>query len=317
MTAGRILFGLSLTTANPLNADPRRSLRDLVERVEAAREAGFHSIWVGDHHVTAGVHYFQNIPTIARVAAHSGAMRVGMFCMPPLFPPVLLAEQIATLDAVAEGRFTLMAGVGGQREAHAAFGIPWKERAGRFEESLHIMRRLWNEDHVSYEGRYYRFSDVTINPKPVQRPLPVWIGGDTDGALQRAARLGAPWIAAPWMPAPVLEERAAFYRQALARCGTAEAVSEFPIRRDVYVAADPETARRHAEAYVPSYRGFTAEAKTALLIGTPQEMIDQVERYHRSTGCNHFLLRHIVGEQDRRLASIRLIGAQVIPHFAR
>ncbi len=316
MATPSVRFGLSLTTAHPLTADPQQCLHDLLERVKVAREGGFHSIWVGDHHITATTHYFQNIPTIARIAALSGEMQIGIFSMPPLFPPILFAEQIATLDVITNGRFTLMAGVGGQQDAHAAFGIPWKERAGRFEESLEIMRRLWQEDHVSYEGKYFRFSDVTINPKPLQHPLPVWIGGDADRPLKRAARLGEAWIPAPWMSVAVLQERMAFYRQALQEYGREAQITEFPLRRDIYIARDRDTARQHTAPYLETYRGFTAEMRTGLFIGSPEDMIADVEKF-AALGCNHFLFRHIVREQERMLESIRLIAERVIPYFTK
>jgi alkanesulfonate monooxygenase SsuD/methylene tetrahydromethanopterin reductase-like flavin-dependent oxidoreductase (luciferase family) len=117
------------------------------------------------------------------------------------------------------------------------------------------------------------------------------------------------------MPLRVLEERMSVYRRALAEWGRAGHVKEFPIRRDVYVASNRETARLHVEPYLSSYRGFTAEAKTGLFIGSPEDLISDIERYHRAAGCDHFLFRHIVPEQERRLDSIRLIGEKVIPHF--
>jgi alkanesulfonate monooxygenase SsuD/methylene tetrahydromethanopterin reductase-like flavin-dependent oxidoreductase (luciferase family) len=314
MPTPAVRFGLSLTTAHPATADPQQCVRDLLERVQVARDVGFHSVWVGDHHVTPH-HYLQNLPMIARIAAVSGQMQIGALFMLPLFPPILLAEQIATLDVICEGRFTLKTAVGGQQDAHAAFGIPWKERAGRFEECLEIMRKLWTEDNVTHEGTYWRFSGVTINPKPVQRPLPVWIGGDADGPLRRAARVADGWLIAPWLWPQICAERIAFYRNALREY--AHSVSELPIRRDVYVAPDLATAKRHTEPVLQAgYRGFTAERLTALIIGGPEEVIAEIEKY-RALGCNHFLFRHIVREQNQMLSSIRLIGEQVIPYFAK
>jgi alkanesulfonate monooxygenase SsuD/methylene tetrahydromethanopterin reductase-like flavin-dependent oxidoreductase (luciferase family) len=313
-TPGTVRFGLSLTTAHPQTADPQQCVRDLLERVQFARDLGFHSVWVGDHHVTPH-HYLQNIPMIARISAVSGQMQIGALFMLPLFHPVLLAEQVATLDVICEGRFTLKTAVGGQQDAHAAFGIPWKERAGRFEECLEIMRKLWTSDNVMHEGKYWQFSGVTINPKPVQRPLPVWIGADADAPVRRAARVADGWLIAPWLWPSLCEERIFFYRQALQ--DYRRTVDELPIRRDIYVASDMDTARRHTEPVLQAgYRGFTGDRLKSLIIGGPQEVIAAIEKY-RAMGCNHFLFRHIVREQSQMLSSIRLLGEKVIPVFSR
>ena len=314
MTTPAVRFGISLTTAHPQSADPRQCVRDVLERVQAARDVGFHSIWVGDHHVTPH-HYLQNLPLIARISAVSGQMQIGALFMLPLFPPLLLAEQLATLDVICEGRFTLKTAVGGQQDAHAAFGIPWKERAGRFEECLEIMRKLWASDNVTHAGKYWHFSGVTINPKPVQRPLPVWIGGDADRPVRRAARVADAWLIAPWLWLRVCEERIGFYRRALQEYG--RSVSELPIRRDIYVAPDLATAKRHTDPVLQAgYRGFTGERLSSLIIGGPEEAIAEIEKY-RALGCTHFLFRHIVREQSQMLGSIRLLGEKVIPFFAK
>jgi alkanesulfonate monooxygenase SsuD/methylene tetrahydromethanopterin reductase-like flavin-dependent oxidoreductase (luciferase family) len=314
MAPDAVRFGLSLTTAHPQTADPQQCVRDLLERVQLARDLGFHSVWVGDHHVTPH-HYLQNIPMIARISAVSGKMQIGALFMLPLFHPVLLAEQVATLDVICEGRFTLKTAVGGQQDAHAAFGIPWKERAGRFEECLEIMRKLWISDHVTHEGKYWQFSGVTINPKPVQRPLPVWIGADADAPVRRAARVADGWLIAPWLWPSLCAERIAFYQKALQEYG--RTVNELPLRRDIYVASDMDTARRHTEPVLQAgYRGFTGDRLTSLIIGGPQEVIAEIEQY-RAMGCTHFLFRHIVRDQNQMLSSIRLLGEKVISVFSR
>ena len=315
MTEPTVRFGFSFTTSHPVQADPQQCVRDLLERVALARDLGFHSVWVGDHHVTPH-HYLQNLPLIARISAVSGQMQIGALFMLPLFQPIILAEQVATLDVICEGRFTLITAVGGQQEAHAALNIPWKERAPRFEECLEIMRLLWTQNKVSYAGQFWNFSDVTINPKPVQHPLPVWIGADADRPVRRAARCADGWLIAPWLSVRVCEERIGFYRQALADYG--REVAQIPIRRDVYVASDRETAKRHTDPIIQAggYRGFTGERLEALIIGSPDDMIAEVEKY-RALGCKHFLFRHIVRDQSQMLSSIQLMGEKVLPFFAR
>jgi alkanesulfonate monooxygenase SsuD/methylene tetrahydromethanopterin reductase-like flavin-dependent oxidoreductase (luciferase family) len=173
------------------------------------------------------------------------------------------------------------------------------------------MRKLWAGDNVTHEGKYWRFSGVTINPKPIQRPLPVWIGGDADGPVRRAARLADAWLIAPWLWPRVCEERIDFYRQALQEYG--RSAKELPIRRDIYVGPDLVTAKRHTDPVLRAgYRGFTGERLDALMIGGPEEVIAEIEKY-RTLGCNHFLFRHIVREQSQMLSSIRLLGEKVIP----
>ncbi len=108
----------------------------------------------------------------------------------------------------------------------------------------------------------------------------------------------------------------AFYKRALREYGREAEIKEFPIRRDIYVARDRDTARQHTVPYLETYRGFTAEMRAGLFIGSPDDIIAEVEKY-RALGCNHFLFRHIVREQERMLESIRLIGEKIIPFFSR
>jgi len=104
-------IGLSLTTAYSRDEPAVERFQQLVQQVEAARDHGFHSVWVGDHHVTPHV-YYQSIPSIARLSAHAGNMQIGPFLLLPLYHPVLLAEQMATLDVITGGRLTLMVALG-------------------------------------------------------------------------------------------------------------------------------------------------------------------------------------------------------------
>jgi alkanesulfonate monooxygenase SsuD/methylene tetrahydromethanopterin reductase-like flavin-dependent oxidoreductase (luciferase family) len=152
-------IGLSLTTAYSRAEPAVERFRQLVQQVEVARDHGFHSIWVGDHHITPDV-YYQSVPTIARLSAHAGSMQIGPFLLLPLYQPVLLAEQMATLDVITGGRLTLMVALGWQPEAYAALGIPWKERVPRFVEALEVLRLLFAKDVADYRGRFYRFEHV-------------------------------------------------------------------------------------------------------------------------------------------------------------
>lgn len=186
---------------------------ELLELSEIAEQSGaFESVWVGDSVIA--IPRLEAISLLAAIAARTRRVRIGPACLSsfPLRHPVLLAHQWASVDLISEGRTTLVACMGGgSREAggdfvkeFATLGVRVGERAARLEENIVVLRRLWSEDHVSFQGQYHRFDDVTIEPKPVQRPLPIWIannphlfsGGPStvSRAIRRVARLADGWM---------------------------------------------------------------------------------------------------------------------------
>jgi alkanesulfonate monooxygenase SsuD/methylene tetrahydromethanopterin reductase-like flavin-dependent oxidoreductase (luciferase family) len=305
-------IGLSLTTAYPGEEPAVARFQQLIQQVEAARDHGFHSVWVGDHHVTPQV-YYQSVPTIARLSAHAGGMQIGPFLLLPLYHPVLLAEQMATLDVITGGRLTLMVALGWQPEAYAAFGIPWKERVPRFHEAVDILRLLFAQGAADYLGRFHRFERVSFHPKPVHGRIPLWIGASAEPAIRRAARLGDAWIIGPLSTLEVVEVQMKIYKAALQEYGRDGAIEEFPIRRDVFIAEDRETALRIAEPVLKAgYRGVSGNPLDALIVGGPQDFIEKLEQL-RALGMSHVLIRFMVQTQEHILRAIQIIGEQVIP----
>jgi alkanesulfonate monooxygenase SsuD/methylene tetrahydromethanopterin reductase-like flavin-dependent oxidoreductase (luciferase family) len=308
-------IGLSLTTAYPREEPAVSRFQQLVQQVEAARDHGFHSVWVGDHHVTPHL-YYQSVPAIARLTAHAGAMQIGPFLLLPLYPPVLLAEQMATLDVIADGRVTLMVALGWQPEAYAAFGIPWKERVARFEEGVAILRLLFDKDGADYHGRFHRFEGLSFQPKPVHRRIPLWIGASAEPAIRRAARLGDAWIIGPLTPLEPVKAQMAVYKAALQEYGKAGSVDEFPMRRDVFIAEDRATALKIAEPVLKAgYRGVRGDPLDVLIVGGPQDFVEKIEQL-RALGTSHVLLRFIVQTQEHILRAIQIIGAEVVPQVS-
>ena len=133
--------------------DPRQGARFMVERAVAARRAGLDSLFVGDHHATSGP-YYQNVPITARMLAEWGDAPAGCLFLLPLWNPVLLAEQIGTLAAIAGGRFIVQAGLGDDEGQFAAMGMTLKTRTSAFEQSLDAVRRLLAGEVVSASGRF-------------------------------------------------------------------------------------------------------------------------------------------------------------------
>jgi alkanesulfonate monooxygenase SsuD/methylene tetrahydromethanopterin reductase-like flavin-dependent oxidoreductase (luciferase family) len=298
-------IGVSLTTSFPHALDPRRVAAQLVERAAVIRASGLDSLFVGDHHATGG-HYFQNVPLLARLLAEAGDMLTGALFLMPLHHPVLMAEQVGTLATLAGGPFALIAAAGDGEEQFAPFGVPLKTRPSRMEEHLEIVQRLLTGEPVTYDGRYHHLKDVRISPVP-SVPAPVWIGASARPALLRAARVGDGWLAAPGASGEELTTAANIYRRAAEEAGKRPLLA---IRRDVYIGeSDAEADEATAPVLARGYRGIRREA---LIIGGPDTAIAEFRALHEQ-GFEHVLVRHIVPDQERVLASYRRLGRDVLP----
>lgn len=300
--------GVSMTSSYPRSMDVRTAGRQMVERAAAIRAAGLHSLFVGDHHATPSP-YFQNVPVLGRMLAETGDMMVGALFLAPLHHPVLMAEQVGTLAALAEGPFVLVVAAGDDEAQFAPFGVSLKNRPSRLEEHLSIVQRLLAGERVSLEGKYHTLNDVVVNPVPPER-MPVWIGASARPAIERTARMADGWLASPGASGEILATQVDMYRQAAARYGKRP---QLIARRDVYVG---ETDAEAEEATKPvlerGYRGFSREA---LIFGSPETVLEQL-REVGSLGFTHVLIRHIVPQQDLVLASYRRLGEFVVPALA-
>src|SRR5438445_158703 len=178
--------GISLTSRHAVK-DPRQGARWMIERARAAWEAGLDSLFLGDHHATA-VPYYQNVPMLGRLLAEWGDRPAGCLFLLPLWNPVLVAEEVGTLAALARGRFILQCGLGDDESQFAAMGARLTTRPSAFEESLSIIRQLLAGEVVSSSGRF-AVRDARVAPTPSE-PVEVWIGASAEVSIDRAARLG-------------------------------------------------------------------------------------------------------------------------------
>jgi probable F420-dependent oxidoreductase len=196
-------FGLLLHTRHLVRGDHGAAAVDeFWQTARAAEAAGFDHLWVGDSPRISLLDraHADCLTIMAALAAQTRKIRIGAVpLIAALRNPVLLAHQLATLDVVSAGRILFGVSVAPQYK-HAEFefeacGVPFKQRAGRLEESIRVMRRLWTEESFSFAGKYYRFLEIGIQPKPIQRPIPIFIAaGDNENALKRVARLGDGWF---------------------------------------------------------------------------------------------------------------------------
>ncbi|MDZ7733565.1 MAG: LLM class flavin-dependent oxidoreductase [Acidimicrobiia bacterium] len=236
-----------------LEDDVRAGARMMLERAAAAADAELDGLYVGDHHVT-GAPYFQNSPILGRILADWPRGRVGALYLLPLWHPVLVAEQVGTLAALAPEGFVLQCAVGGGPGQFAGMGVDMRRRARDFEASLDVVRRLLAGERVTTEEPY-PIQDAATGPTPPE-PVEVWIGADAEKAIGRAARLGDAWYAGPNLTFAEAESKLAHHRDRCAAEGARP--SCVPIRRDVYVADSPDDAARIRRPILEhgSYRGF-------------------------------------------------------------
>jgi probable F420-dependent oxidoreductase len=182
---------------------------ELVTIAQTADELGFEAIQVPEHlampsvHVElSGDHWLDVATSQGFLAGATKRIRLSsMLSILPLRHPILTAKALATLDWLSGGRAMLTIGVGWLEDEFVLMDVPFRERGRRGDEYLAAMFELWHSDQPSFDGRYISFHDITFAPKPVQQPHPpLWVGGDSDAALRRAARFGDGW--APFRTPP-------------------------------------------------------------------------------------------------------------------
>jgi len=288
-------IGVSEASARRVR-DPRQGARWMVERAAAARRAGLDSLFVGDHHATPAP-YYQNVPIIARMLAEWGDAPAGCLFLLPLWNPLLLAEQVGTLAAIAGGRFIVQVGLGDDEAQFAAMGTTARTRTSAFEQSLDLVRRLLAGEVVSAAGRF-TFREARVALRPAE-PVEVWIGASAPPAIDRAARLGEAWLAAPGATLAQAREQLRHYRERCAAHGRTP--TTIAIRRDIYVAdsrADAEAAT--GAIMTAGYRGFDPSAP---VIGTVDEVVERF-RALGSLGYTDVIVRHVTDDQPYVLASL-------------
>ncbi len=333
-------FGLIVSKQHPPGVSMIERFREHGDQVRAARDAGLDLIVMGQHYLSSPFQEMQTMPALARLAAEAGSMRIGAtVLLLPLLNPVDVAEQVATLDVITEGRFVCGVGLGYRAEEYEAFGIEGKERVPRFVESLDVIKRLWTEDEVTHRGRYFRLTRARMAMKPVQKPHPpIWFAANNDAAVARAARMADAWIINPHAKLPVLEQQMGLYRKALEEAGR-PFPAERPIIKELYIAPDRRTAvqecRPFLEAKYKAYgawgqdkalpagdsfdMGFEELVRDRFVIGDPDECAREIARYADALSVNTFVFRvQWPGmEQAKVLRTIALLGERVIPALRR
>lgn len=318
--------GMFVSTQYPEGDNVAARIRELVEQVRTARDAGFASLFFPHHYLTAPLQTLQIAPIMAYLLPYAEGMQIGgNILLLPLLNPVHVAEEAATMDVLSGGNFVLGVGLGYRGGEFEAFGISQTERAPRLTESIALMRALWSGEKVNHAGRFYTVRDNAISLRP-HRPggPPVWIAGQVEAAVQRAARIGDGWLIANAQSLRGIAPLMQTYRAALAEYG--RTAGTFPITRECYVGASNATAfeecRAALEYKYSSYAvwgmesptlktDFSEFARDRFIIGDAVAVQEEIARYREALGVDHFIMRvQWPGlDQEKVLASIRRLGA--------
>lgn len=307
---------------------------ELIRQTELVRENGFDSITVPEHHVTDD-NYLLNESVISYLASSLGELDIATsMCLLPLHDPVRIAEFGATVDVLTGGQFRLGVAQGYRKKEYEAFQVDPEDALGRFIEGIQIIKQLWTEDSVSFDGRHFQFEDISINPKPVQTPRPqILTGASNEKSIRRSVKLTDGW-AASHVGFSELEPRVAAFRDEQATSGTGTEPLE--IMREIYVAETTAEAERIAREPLLRKYGMYSDwgqddviendtfdsvweklQHERFIVGSPDDVIAELDRYNEAFEPDAFRFRMqwqgMEFEDVHR--SIELVGEEVMPSF--
>ena len=333
-----IRLGLFLSGQHPPERSGAAAVREHLKQVELARELGFSSVWAGQHFLSQPFQMFQSVPLLARIAAAAEGMTVGTaIVLLALLNPLEVAENAATLAAIADGDFVLGVGLGYRAVENAAFGLGDMnagQRAELFEQKLDIVRRLLYGETVTAHGADFGLTDARLALVPERRP-PIWIAANNDRAVRRAARLGDAWFVNPHTRLEELERQMQIYRRTRSECGL-PAPTVTPVLKEVCVANSDKAALEIArpqlkskyEAYVEwgqsdvlprrdtlrrEFEDLTAGGR--FVLGAPDTCAEILSEHIERLGADHFVCRLQWPGMPQRavLDSMRLLSREVLP----
>lgn len=329
------------------------TFQDTLELVDAAEAWGLDGVWLGEIHFN-GVRSLQSAPLALAsfIAARSRRLRIGTAVQVlPLSNPLRIAEDVATVDQLSEGRFDFGIGRSGSPRAYDVFGIPYGESQARFLEGLEVIREAWKGQPFTYEGEFYRFQNATVSPMPYQVPHPpIRMAANSEDTFSHVGRLGLPiFVGLRDLDIPGLRVHLRTYREAWQK-------ADHPERADIYLripvyAANTEkeaieeprenityffqrhadlirsglgrtdtgpTARRQALAEQVARMTYDEILKTRVMFGTAASLIDRLAALRDELGLNGIVAELNPGgllSMEQMQRTLRILTHEVMPVF--
>ncbi|MDE0354346.1 MAG: TIGR03619 family F420-dependent LLM class oxidoreductase [Deltaproteobacteria bacterium] len=338
---GKFEFGIRVPNSGPLS-----SKENIVKAAQNSEELGFDTIWLHDHvvwssemhrhHISSGAaealddaqeaNFFECMTTMSYLAAKTKNIQIGVACLVmPLRNPIYAAKQCATLDHLCDGRLLVGVGLGSKATRDSSefdvFEVPIKGRGNRTDEYIEAMKAIWTQPMASYEGKYLKFDNAEIHPKPVQQPHPpVWVGGWMDQAAVRAGRYGEGWIPG-WLSPTEMARGADILRKAAEDAGRDPAGIKIAVEKLAAIARTRDEAMTLALPTIResshTYERDVDNIQFALdrhIIGSVDDVRRRIDEFIEA-GVEHFELKLIYPDMDTMYKEMLLWSEEIIPHY--
>lgn len=317
-----------------------------VELGQAAEALGFKNVWLGEHHFSTYGYLSRPAQLATYIAAKTTKIRVGTaVIVVPLHHPLLVAEEVATLDLLSNGRADIGFGRGYQHYEFARFGLELDAARARWDESIDIIMKAFEGKPFTYEGKHYRLPETSVFPLPTQKPHPpIWVVAQSPYAIEATVRRGFNVLTGGYgMPVEMLGEFGNIMKKAIDQVQP-KTKPCIGVQRAVYVTKNEADAREAAEQArwnmrvtlslrngyeqvvngaavpvpVPNEPSIDELLERHLVIGTPETVIRQIKRIQELVGITHFNCAFWIGDlsQQRVLNSMELFSKEVMPAFA-
>jgi alkanesulfonate monooxygenase SsuD/methylene tetrahydromethanopterin reductase-like flavin-dependent oxidoreductase (luciferase family) len=294
----------------PSAMDPREHLDALLRQVDAAQRAGIKLISIGQHFLYGDLRWLQPVPTLARLAAEldDDVRLATTIMMVPLYNPVILAEEIATLDVMTGGRLDFGVGLGYRSQEFDLLGVPYDERVSRMDEAIELMKLIWACEPFSFDGKHWQIEHAEPHIRPIQQPHPpLWIGAHSRAGARRAGRVGDAYTVPPEPEVDEINIRFDLVREGFAARG--KEFTHQPVRRNVMMAPDHDAAvQRFIDVSRDRYiayadreldildkealeRDFLSTVGAHAILGSYEEVIDQVRDFLAAVPADPLIIK--------------------------
>jgi alkanesulfonate monooxygenase SsuD/methylene tetrahydromethanopterin reductase-like flavin-dependent oxidoreductase (luciferase family) len=297
--------------------------------------AGLDSAWVSEHHFAEDDYLSGVSPALGALAAETEDVELGpCIALAPLYDPVRLAEDAATIDLLAEGRLTLGLSIGSNPREFEQFGVPREERVDRLEDAVGLLRAAWSEGPLEYDPAFHDVDpDVSVTPKP-DGDVPVMLGGSAKPAVRRAARIADAWCAPSKLSVEGVRKRHEDIQRVRDEAGVDGEFTTYVLRHGFVADSEAEAWDAMKEGYFYLQRRYAEifsgepveeldadrrqELKDHAVFGTPEQVREELEQYRDAVGDDvHVILRtYYPGlETDAMVECIEGLGDEVAPEL--